>query len=217
MGLLTRIRRRVADAADDLFDGPDRLAGLVCDGAALAVVCGGARVPAMLPGCDTKVRHRHLTDTERRFVDNVFGTSLPPNDRIVLTNLLGLGSRPFTCPNAVGQTLVNVGDAFDDPTAYESPAYPAPGKLLVHELAHVWQIRHTAFFPGLLCNALVAHLTEAPYRPGPGGQPWDSYNLEQQATIVDEWFAPSFRGPSGYAAMSPKHPYHRYVVGTIRR
>ena len=217
MGLLTRIKRRIADAADDLFDGPDRPAGIACTGAALSVVCGGARIPAALAACDTKIRHRRLTDGERRFAENVFGGSLPPNDRIVLTNLTGLGARPFTCPNAAGQTLVNVGAAFDDPTAYESPAYPAPGKLLVHELTHVWQIRHTAFFPGLVCNALVTHLTDGSYRPGEGGKPWDEYNLEQQATIVDEWFAPSFRGPAGYAAMSPDHPYHRYVVGTIRR
>ncbi len=75
---------------------------------------------------------------------------------------------------------------------------------------------HGTFTPGVLCEGIANQLIDAPYVPGPGGLPWSSYNLEQQGTIVDEWFAPSAIGPLGFAAEAPAHPFFRYVCVDIR-
>ena len=40
-------------------------------------------------------------------------------DRIVLTNMLGIGGRPFTIPSVGNTILVNLGEGFDDPVHYE--------------------------------------------------------------------------------------------------
>ncbi len=209
----------LVEAASDLFEGPGQLVGIMTAGAALFVVGPGAVVPAFVAGAATGnalIRHRHLTGDERAFVERVFETTLPPDDRVVLTNLTGIEGRKFVCPNASGQALVNLGEAYDDPVHYQDDKYPAPGKVLVHELTHVWQLHHATFVPGLVCEGIANQLAGAQYRPGPGGGPWAGYNLEQQATIVDEWFAPGARGPAGFRPMRPEHPFYRYVEEDVR-
>jgi hypothetical protein len=48
------------------------------------------------------------------------------------------------------------------------------------------------------------------YAYGPPGPPWSSFNLEQQAQIVNQWFAGDFN-QSGTA----KGLYTRYITGNI--
>ena len=153
---------------------------------------------------------------EHAFAAMVFGITLPPVNRIILTNLSGIKTAAFVCPNANGQFLVNIGNAYDNPTTHVEPAYPSPGKLFIHELTHVLQIHRHKFVPGLVCEGIYNKLSDAPYEPDEAGKPWCEYNLEQQATIVDEWFAPSFRGPKGYGAQLPAHPFYRYIIEDVR-
>jgi hypothetical protein len=56
---------------------------------------------------------------------------------------------------------------------------------------------------------------------GPAGPPWDSFGGEQQAKIVDHWFA----GAVGYAKVRPtaprlpmdvNDPYFTYISNNIR-
>ncbi len=158
-----------------------------------------------------------MSPDERKFAETVFGGSLPSNDRIILTNLEGLNGRKFVAPNPAGQALVNLGNAYDNPMEFHDEAYPSKGKVFIHELTHAWQIHHSSFVPGLVCEGIFNQLTGADIKPGPGGKNWSEYNLEQQATIVDEWFVPSERGPlPQFANMRPEHPFYRYVIEDIR-
>jgi hypothetical protein len=209
----------LVDAAGDLFEGAGQLAGIAVAAGALFVIGPGAVIPAFIAGsaaANALIRQRHMTNDERAFAERVFGASLPPNDVIFLTNLTGIGGRKFVCPNVSGQMLVNLGEAFDNPVGYQDDKYPAPGKVFIHELTHVWQLHHATFVPGLVCEGIANQLADATYRPGEGGRPWAEYNLEQQGTIVDEWFAPTSRGPSGFPAMAPEHPFFRYVCVDVR-
>ena len=169
-----------------------------------------------------------MTPDEQRFVDTVFHGTLPPFEDIILTNLTGIGGTAFVCPNGRGQILVNIGrvnnqgdSAYDDPRSFadeEGGPYPSAGKLLIHELVHAWQIEHTNFVPGLVCEGIGNQLTGQPYEPGAAARPWGDYNLEQQATIVDEWYAPTSRGGaySRFASMHRLHPFYRYVCKDVR-
>lgn len=209
----------VVNVAESLFEGPGVLTGIVTAGAALFVMGPGAIIPAFISGSvagNALIRHRYMTSEERAFAESVFGSSLPPNDRIVLTNLEGLEGRKFVCPNINGEILVNLGNAYDNPVSYSDSSYPALGKVFIHELTHVWQIYHTSFVPGLVCNRIYDEISGGlQYEPGSGGKDWSQYNLEQQATIVDEWFAPSSRGPMG-SPRSSKHPFYLYIEKIIR-
>src|SRR5262245_14366725 len=90
------------DGGADVFEGPGNLVGIVVSGAALYVMGPGAVIPAFVAGAaagNALIKHRVMSDDERRFAETVFGKSLPANDKIVLTNLLGHEGQKFTCPN----------------------------------------------------------------------------------------------------------------------
>jgi hypothetical protein len=77
---------------------------------------------------------------------------------------------------------------------------PGTRNTLIHELTHVWQGHHSQFAWEYMINSLVAQghaiLTEGnrnrayDYKPG---EPWDDYNVEQQASIVEDWFRNGMR------------------------
>ena len=212
--------------------------GVLVAGGVLLVFGPGAIIPAFVAGAaagvavEQLVRQRRLTDEEFAFVDRVYRGTLP-RDRIVLTNLSGTQGRPFTIPAPGNAILVNLGDGFEDPIRYTGDGNgptggQAAGQLLVHELAHAWQIAHSTFLPGTMCNGITNQLGTlggdmSVYHYGPPGPRWDSFNLEQQCSIVDEWFAG--RGEqSQFGAMredpekpgDPTNPYFRYIRDNIR-
>lgn len=182
-------------AGGSLFEGGHGLIGVALAGATLILAGPGAAITVLIASsaaASQLIRQRQMTAAEREFVEGVFGGSLPPNDKIILTNLYTVEGRAFTMPNAAGQIVVGLGDAYDDPMGYVSGPYPTPGQLLIHEIAHAWQIAHATFLPGLVCQGAwdqIRHTFGADvYNPGPPGPPWGSFNNEQQATIVDRWF-----------------------------
>ncbi|HUZ63990.1 MAG TPA: hypothetical protein VMU82_09820 [Acetobacteraceae bacterium] len=110
--------------------------------------------------------------------------------------------------------LMNVGTgAYPDMTV--SPAYQS---LLVHETTHVWQGRNSIFALTYVISSVVSQCAgirgtsglsgrSAAYAYAPG-LAWGSYNAEQQACIVEDWFA------AGEPTGGPL--YSRYIVGHIR-
>ena len=118
-------------------------------------------LPALLSGAAITaalVKQRHMNDGERAFADQVFRGRVP-FDRVLLTNLVGLGNRPFTAPGPGGAILVNLGKGFDDPVRYtgkggDELGRNAPGQLLIHELTHAWQIANESFTPEYYCRAV---------------------------------------------------------------
>lgn len=212
----------LADAAASLFEGAAPLAGILAMGPALFIAGPTYVVPAFLGGAGTAaalIRHRRMEQIELDLALRVYGDTLPL-DRIVLTNLSGLGGAAFTMPTIGGDILVNLGtEAYDNPATHVEPPYPVPGKLFVHELCHVWQIAHDKYQPRL-CHRLTAGVVEGSayyFPPADMRQPWPALNLEQEATVVDEWFAPGGRGPAWGQHEDPGHPWWPYVRDVVRR
>jgi len=130
-----------------------------------------------------------LSQADYDFANQVFRGSLPPREKIVLTNSLGGGGRPFTYPRFDGKIVLNLGDHYTNPRGYITDKRPKPGQLLIHELVHAWQYHNNAAAISYVGDALWARLSED-YNPGRVlSEPWDSFGLEEQATIVDRWFA----------------------------
>jgi hypothetical protein len=86
--------------------------------------------------------------------------------------------------------LVNIG-----PKNFANMATSNP-RLLVHELGHVWQGSNSwsamTYVNNSIMNQCRASLSSASdggaydYRPG---EDWSSYGAEQQASIIDSWYA----------------------------
>ena len=185
----------LVEAGASLFEGGGSLVGLAVSGATLVLLGPGAAItvyPVAAGIGNALIKQRHLSGDERAFAEQIFGPRLPSNDRIIITNLVGIGGRPFTLPNISGQIVVNLGDAYDDPLHYADGSYPRPGQLLIHELAHAWQIEHSSFAPGFVCQGAWEQLQHTfgadIYNPDRGGPDWNDFTNEQQATIVDRWY-----------------------------
>ena len=65
----------------------------------------------------------------------------------------------------------------------EKPKYPTPGELLIHELTHAWQLARDRNM-----YLWLEEISRSEYDPLPAGSPWQDNNIEQQATIVNQWF-----------------------------
>ena len=216
--------------------------GLLLASGAAFVFGPGVLIPAFIVGAAVTaatVKQRPLTGPERTFADQVFRGKCP-YDRVMLTNLVGFGGRPFASPGPGETILVNIGEGFHDPVNYTGkggtePNQRAAGQLLIHELTHAWQIANESFTPAYYCRALSTSIGTtggdmSAYAYGPAGPPWGSFGTEQQAAIVDGWFAgsmaPELVGRAQpQRAFPPMHdrdqdpnvnPYYRYIRDNIR-
>ncbi len=166
-------------------------------------------------------RTRELTEEEYDWANNeVFSGALPPRNRIVLTDTIGGDNRAFTFPRFDGKITLNMGSvAFDDPRNYPGFSW---GQTFIHELVHACQIQHTNIDLTLLADAFASKICEAtggnPYAYGNAGPDYLSFNLEQQAQIVSDWFAGAVPAGSNQSK-TPKDessPYFRYVTDNVR-
>jgi hypothetical protein len=206
--------------------------GVVVTGGVLLVFGPAAIMPALVFGVAAGaataalVKQRALRDDEWSVVETVFPPGQLPRERILITNLTGIGGRPFTMPAPGDVILVNLGGGFDDPTKYagkggDNDGSRKPGQLLIHELTHAWQIAHSHFTPGLMCTGIFNQVGTLGgnmdvYKYGPATQNWDQFNLEQQGKIVDDWFA----GTGRQATFPPmtkeeSNPYWRYIKNYV--
>jgi hypothetical protein len=175
-------------------------------------------------------RTRELSKNEYDWAnEKVFLGSLPPQDKILLTDTIGSENRAFTFPRYDGKITLNMGpSAFNDPRSYQvnSPkegympeATTKYGEVFVHELVHACQIQHSKMDVVLIADVLanVARGKSA-YLYGPAGQDYLSFNLEQQAQIVSDWFAGSVLVGSNQTnvEMDINSPYFRYINENIR-
>ena len=163
---------------------------------------------------DALVMSRRMDDGEIAFADAVFAGQIQ-YDRVWLTNLSN-GPRKFTWPSPDGSIVVNLGDAYLAPTLHTDSSYPDQGQVFIHELTHAWQITHSSFTPGLVCERIV----DPSYDYGPPGPPFALFTVEGQAHIVDDWFgghrlAQSGHPPGTGQGMDPSDAYYRYIVNNI--
>lgn len=204
--------------------GVGGIAGLTIVGG-IAVILGPlAVVPAIVVGVaagalvDSMIHLREMTADEKAFARVVYGDTIDFGP-VRITNLSGFGTRPFTVPTIDGTILVNLGNAADSPLTAVFPSYPRPGQLLIHELAHVWQYQHSAWYdgytPGLICSGLIDQAVGDGYAYGSAGQLWSSYSMESQAAIIDQWFGGN-RRQSGQSPEDLDSPYFRYINNNVR-
>lgn len=207
--------------------GPGGLVGLGVAGGVAFLTGPTMIIPAMIGGTlvgSQFVKRRAMTTAEKDFAALVFGDTLP-TDRIVLTNLIGLGGAPFTIPGVDGSILLNMGDAgYDSPMAqplFPANGYTVGGQVFIHELTHAWQIAHWPLTIGYFWEAALDHM-DLPNaaRYGPAGPPWSSFGEEEQAKIVDHWFAGvtfyAKRPPPTRLPRDPNDPYFTYIANNIR-
>ena len=132
----------------------------------------------------------------------IFMNSLPPINKIIVTNLMSIDKRPFTVPIKNGNDvyiLMNLGNAFDDPLNYNMNGFP--GDVFTHELTHAWQIWHIdalRLFADGAVNQFKNTVMSNQYNYSCDGHNLgDSYNEEQQAMIVQLFYATLFYKPKG--------------------
>jgi hypothetical protein len=212
--------------------GPGGLVGVIAAAGATCLLGPGVLLPVLVGGVligDIVVRNRRMNTEEVALANRVFGDTLPV-DRILLTNLSGLGGTEFTVPNADGEILVNMGNGFDDPVRHFQPArgYTQVGQLLIHELTHAWQIAHAGKPPKYFWWAALAKIRgSGAYRYGPPGPPFGAFGLEAQATLVEEWFSGTQRRatmpvagrktpPETPIGEQQNDPYFDYIQNNIR-
>ena len=164
------------------------------------------------------MRIRNLNVSELPLALAVFQGTLPYN-KISISDALGASNRAFTIPitsadqlagNALAVGLLGpLAFAFTTtqrpagylmnlgPSGFANAAATAIAPTLIHELTHVWQSYHSTFPTSYIFNSLwhqaVSGSNAYAYTPG---QPWERYNVEQQAQIVEDWFRGGMRSSS---------------------
>ena len=171
------------------------------------------------------IKKRQVRPEELAWANDVFKGTLAPIGNLWLTNLEGFGGRAVTLPGPSGNIYLNVGAyCMDHPLTHIEKSYPKPGQLFIHELTHSWQIHHRSFVPGWVCEGAVAQagnsLLKSAYKYGPAGQAWGEFNIEQQASIVDQWFAGTRLKSDGTLTktpMSAADDYYPYIRDNIQK
>lgn len=202
--------------------GAGGLAGVITAAGSAFIFGPSVILPAFVAGAaagELVIRHREVEPHEQQFAERVFGATLPWN-RIRLTNLAGANGRAFVCPNADNLILVNLGDLFDNPTTRHTNSYPVNGQLFVHELVHAWQIEHLTLDTTFLWRGIIDKLTGGDYGYGLPDRPFSSFGIEQQASLVEEWFSGTVRHASiswaGRKPMDNDDRYFHYIADNIR-
>jgi hypothetical protein len=174
-------------------------------------------------------RSRELSDDEYRYALPVFGGTLPPKERLLVTDTIGGDDRPFTFPTVDGKVALNMGSAaYQDPRSFhvthnDPNRRRSYGEVFIHELVHAWQIEHNGLGVTVIADALSSKVCELlgsdPYKYAPLGFPrYGEFNLEQQAQIVSDWFAKYTSDTSGIDGANAKaDPYYRYIEANIRQ
>jgi hypothetical protein len=165
-----------------------------------------------------------MSHGEYALVDRVFGGTLPHRFRILVTDGAGLDGRAFTVPSSLIGTflgteellanvtgglsvsmnlgfLMNVGEDFAGLTTTAKD-------VLVHETAHVWQGHNSALPMAYVFSSIVNQCFRSDAYGYSPGKNWKSYNAEQQASIVEDWFR------SGESTSSS---LYRYIANHVRK
>jgi hypothetical protein len=208
--------------------GPDGLVGVLAAAGAAILVGPTMMIPAFIAGAfaaEALIKHRLLTDKEVAFAHTVFGDTIPYS-RVIVTNLIGVSSRAITVPNADSDILLNIGAGHDVSLDTYVPSgstkYTTPGELLIHELTHAWQIAHAPFVHDYFWSGVKDQLSgSSSYQYGPADLAWSDFDIEAQATIVNEWFSGSISNCASWPAgvkrkpKDPADPYFTYIANNI--
>jgi hypothetical protein len=229
VGAVIVLGSELGSATGKTFNNPNLLSGVTVAGGMLVLFGPGAIIPALAAGTTTallaNIRHRPMSAEEIELARRVFGDKLPI-ERIRITDLyrpgrnaLGAVDREFVLPGIDGSILVNMGRNFDhtlEPDVQRTvrSGYEKPGEVFIHELTHAWQIQHTSFLPGMGCDALFNPDYDYDRDKVRQHASWSSFHLEEQATIVNDWFGENLPDLDSVAALND--PRFFYISQHIR-
>jgi len=191
-------------------------------GAGTALMLGTVAGVAVGTVVNSMIQYRPMNSGEIQLAQQVFGSELPYQN-VMLSNLTGTNGRSFTIPGIDGKTYCNLGEHYNNTLGSANNAYPGNGELLIHELTHAWQIAHNSFVPGFVCSGVLNGanyvMGDNVYAYGPAGPDWSNFNFEQQASIVNQWFAGSNDYDTHQSNWPPMattgNPYYRYIQNNI--
>jgi hypothetical protein len=148
-------------------------------------------------------QRRQITQQEYDWANaQVFSGTLPDRARTYLTDTIGGGGRSFTFPEVGGTISVNIGPN------YANPMSSGFASTFLHELTHAWQIAHTPFDSVWMAQELAVQIaTGGNYVVGPPGPPFDTFDPEAQAMIVQNWYD---------GKQQTTDPYYIYIQDNIR-
>lgn len=162
---------------------------------------------------------RPLKQSEIEFARQVFEDKLPYGKvHIASYYLPGNDGVPVTLASV--SSIIPVSSLrhytiYFGPEVFEKGAdRPGVRDTFIHELTHVWQGYHSGLGWEYMVQSMIAQghavLTQGDrnraydYKPG---RPWDSYNVEQQALLVQHWFSNGMR---------PDDERYTYIANNIR-
>ncbi len=158
-------------------------------------------------------KNRRLHPAEENLAQKVFGKTIPYRD-VRIGNTLGLGNAAWT-EYFNGSYTLHMGDAgYADCTSRNwSSGVGVIANTFVHELTHVWQGSHCKLH-GLSEVQSLFSQAKALLRTGNRnsayqyqvGTAWNDLNVEQQAMVVEDWYA------GGMLTSSPLYPYIRDYI-----
>ncbi len=122
---------------------------------------------------------------------------------MIISDGLGYDDRKFTVPEAVsGNYILHVGDGY-----YGMSRLPEDKALLIHELVHVWQGEHASWRWSYVFRSGWHQAKGDAYKYDINNlQSWSSYNPEQQAQIVEDWFT------LGMSESDARFPFIRFWI-----
>lgn len=174
-----------------------------------------------------RLRRRELTSRllnqdEEALAREVFHEQLPYG-KISIANFYLPGNEAAKTPVTVasGTALIPIKSLTDytiyfGPKVFQEGAHAVQRNTFIHELTHVWQGHHSAFSWEYMVESMISQGRAVikhgdrnkAYEYDAGNlQPWDSYNVEQQANIVEDWFA---------SGMSESDPRFAFIKENIR-
>ena len=207
IGAVIMLGIELGSAAGITFINPNVLAGITVGGGILVIFGPSAIIPALVAGTTTaalaNIRSRRMNDLEIALAEKVFKGKLPI-ERIWITDLYNPSNngiaREFVVPAIDGSILVNMGKNFEhtlEPDIQGRLTYAKPGAVFIHELTHAWQIHFSSFVPGMLCKALFNTNYNYDKDKVNAHAPWSKFYLEEQASIVNEWYGDNLNNDKG--------------------
>lgn len=146
---------------------------------------------------------RSLSSSEQTLATRVFGRTLPSWSTILIDDGLGLGDRPYTIDGPPGLVMIHIGPiGYPDCTSKAMWMGRRIDAQFIHEMTHVWQY---AKGYNVKLGSIWAQTGGSGYS-FTLGQSWDDYNVEQQASIVEYWYA------TGMNVRATEFPYIDKVV-----
>lgn len=156
---------------------------------------------------------RDLTAQERNLAWQVFRETIP-YERVRISNGLGINDCPWM-QEEDSYYILNMGPV-GFPDATSSITMPHNGKkvrrVFIHELTHVWQAFNESKWVFTRSLATFVVTLGGDYDTSTGikeGWKWSQFNVEQQASLVDEWF--------DLDKMSKTVPKWKFVNDNIRK